>query len=139
MNSYHINSYTTAGGSFGNLACTVGLFWDAFYPTLKHKEEDCFCEIEEQYSSLEVTPLLSTRQIWEVYSSDEESDFEYEPPPLRSSRWVLEGSEPEEVELTPYMDAHFVWDAPDLKDGGEWCDAHLKKIRTITQSWHGMM
>jgi hypothetical protein len=47
---------------------------DAFAPTLKHKDEDCFCENEED-SSLAAMPLLSTRQRWEEDSSDEESDF----------------------------------------------------------------
>jgi hypothetical protein len=55
---------------------------------------------------------------------------------LRSSRGVLEGLDLEEVELTPNMDAPFEREAPDLKDGGEWCDAHLNKIRTINQGWH---
>jgi hypothetical protein len=35
------------------------------------------------------------------------------------------------------MDAPFEWEAPNLKDGGEWCGACLNKLRTITRGWHG--
>jgi hypothetical protein len=34
------------------------------------------------------------------------------------------------------MDVPFEWDAPDLQDGGEWCEARLDKLRTITEGWH---
>jgi hypothetical protein len=40
------------------------------------------------------------------------------------------------VELPPNMDAPFEWEAPDLKDEGEWCDAHFNKLRDITHGWH---
>jgi hypothetical protein len=109
---------------------------DAFAPTLTQKEEDYFCENEEEDSSLIGMPLLSTRQRWEEDSSDEESDFEDELPPLRSSRGFLVDLDLEEVELPPNMDAPFEWEAPDLKDGGEWREARLNKLRTITQSWY---
>jgi hypothetical protein len=33
------------------------------------------------------------------------------------------------------MDATFEWDAPDLQDGGEWFEARLDKLRTITEGW----
>jgi hypothetical protein len=74
--------------------------------------------------------------MWEEDYSDEESDFEDEPPPLRSSRGFLEGLDLEEGELPPNMDAPFEWEAPDLKYGGEWCEENLNKLRTITQGWH---
>jgi hypothetical protein len=34
------------------------------------------------------------------------------------------------------MDAPFEWDAPGLKEGGDWCEAQLEKLRTITEGWH---
>jgi hypothetical protein len=34
------------------------------------------------------------------------------------------------------MDAPFEWDAPDLQDGGEWCEARREKLRTITEGFH---
>jgi hypothetical protein len=34
------------------------------------------------------------------------------------------------------MDAPFEWKAPDLRDGGEWCEARLDKIMTIAEGWH---
>jgi hypothetical protein len=34
------------------------------------------------------------------------------------------------------MDAPFEWDAPDLQEGGEWFEARLDKLRTITEGWH---
>jgi hypothetical protein len=34
------------------------------------------------------------------------------------------------------MDAPFEWKAPDLRDGGEWCEARLDKLRTITEGWY---
>jgi hypothetical protein len=33
------------------------------------------------------------------------------------------------------MDAPFEWDAPDLQEGGEWFEARLDKLRTITEGW----
>jgi hypothetical protein len=33
------------------------------------------------------------------------------------------------------MDAPFQWDAPDLQEGGEWFEARLDKLRTITEGW----
>jgi hypothetical protein len=78
-------------------------FWSvlggAFAPKLTHKEEDCFCENGEEDSSLIGVPHLPTIHRWEEYYSDDEPDFEDEPPALRSSRGVLEGLELEEVEL----------------------------------------
>jgi hypothetical protein len=35
----------------------------------------------------------------------------------------------------PTTEAPFEWDAPDLQEGGEWCEARLKKLRTITEGW----
>jgi hypothetical protein len=34
------------------------------------------------------------------------------------------------------VDAPFEWEAPDLKEGEEWCEARLDKRRTITEGWH---
>jgi hypothetical protein len=34
------------------------------------------------------------------------------------------------------MDAPFEWEAPDLRERGEWCESRLDKIRTITEGWH---
>jgi hypothetical protein len=34
------------------------------------------------------------------------------------------------------MDAPFEWEAPDLQEGGKWCEARLNKLRTITEGWH---
>jgi hypothetical protein len=34
------------------------------------------------------------------------------------------------------MYAPFKWEADDLVDGGEWCEAQLDIIRTITEGWH---
>jgi hypothetical protein len=34
------------------------------------------------------------------------------------------------------MDAHFASEAPDLIEGGEWYEALLHKIRTISQGWY---
>jgi hypothetical protein len=34
------------------------------------------------------------------------------------------------------MDAPFEWESPDLKEVGEWCEARLDKIITITEGWH---
>jgi hypothetical protein len=34
------------------------------------------------------------------------------------------------------MDAPFERKAPDLKEGGEWREAGLDKLRTITEGWH---
>jgi hypothetical protein len=103
-------------------------FWsvlgDVFAPTLTHKEEPGFGENREEDTSIAGMPPFSTRPIWEEDSSDEESECEDEHPL------------PEEVELPPNMDAHFDWKAPDLIDGGEWCDAWLDKLRTITEGWH---
>jgi hypothetical protein len=109
---------------------------DAFAPTLTHKGEYGYGENEEEDSSLIGIPLLSTGQRWEEDSSDEESGFEDEPPLLRNSRGFLEGLDLEEVELPPDMDAPFEWEAPDRKDGGEWREARLDKIRTIIRGWH---
>jgi hypothetical protein len=46
---------------------------------------------------------------WEENSSDEESEDEVDHP------------FPGKLELPPNMDAPFEWEAPDLKEGGEWC------------------
>jgi hypothetical protein len=35
------------------------------------------------------------------------------------------------------MDVPFEWEAPDLIEGGYWREAHLHKVRTISQGWHG--
>jgi hypothetical protein len=40
------------------------------------------------------------------------------------------------MELPPKMDAHFKCQAPDLIDGGEWYEARLYKLRTITEGLH---
>jgi hypothetical protein len=74
--------------------------------------------------------LLPTIKRWEEDSSDEKVE---DTPPLRSSQGVLEGLDLEEVELTPNMDASFEWEATHIEDGGEWRDARLTKLRTITQ------
>jgi hypothetical protein len=86
------------------------------YPKLKHNEE-----YDASYTSI---PPLSTRPPWEEDSSDEESEDEVEHP------------FPGELGLTPNMDASFEWEAPDLQEGGEWCEAWLDKIRTITERWY---
>jgi hypothetical protein len=35
------------------------------------------------------------------------------------------------------MDAPFEWEAPYLKEGGEWCEARLDNLINITEGWHG--
>jgi hypothetical protein len=69
-------------------------------------------------------PPLSPIPIWEEDSSDEKSECEDEHPL------------PEEVELPPNIDAPFELKAPDHRYGGEWCEARLNKLRTITEGWH---
>jgi hypothetical protein len=34
------------------------------------------------------------------------------------------------------MDYPFEWEAPDLKEAGEWCEARLNKLRKITEGWN---
>jgi hypothetical protein len=34
------------------------------------------------------------------------------------------------------MDAPFEWEAPDLKEGEEWCEARLDKFKPINEGWH---
>jgi hypothetical protein len=34
------------------------------------------------------------------------------------------------------MDVPFEWEAPDLKEGVEWCEARLDKLITINEVWH---
>jgi hypothetical protein len=34
------------------------------------------------------------------------------------------------------MDAPFEWDTTDMQEGGEWCEARLDKLKTITKGWH---
>jgi hypothetical protein len=103
-------------------------FWsvlgDAFSPTLTHKEEPNLGGNREEDTILAGVPPLLPRPIWEEYSSDEESEGEDEHPL------------PEEVELPPNMDAPFEWNASDLRDGVEWCEARLDKLRTIIEGWH---
>jgi hypothetical protein len=36
----------------------------------------------------------------------------------------------------PNMEATFDWEAPDLQEGGKWCEARLDKLRTITEGCH---
>jgi hypothetical protein len=33
------------------------------------------------------------------------------------------------------MNTPFEWDAPDLQEGGEWFEARLETLRTITEGW----
>jgi hypothetical protein len=78
---------------------------------LTHKEEDCFCDNEEEDSSLIGMPLLSTRQRSEEDSSDEESDSEDEPPPLKELTRDSGRFGPRRSGTPPNMDATFEWDA----------------------------
>jgi hypothetical protein len=96
----------------------------AFAPTLTHKEEPGLGENREEETSIAGVPPLSSIPIWEEDCSDEKSESEDEHPL------------PEEVELPPNIDAPFESKAPDLRDGGEWCEARLDKIRTVTSVWH---
>jgi hypothetical protein len=66
-------------------------------------------------------PPLSPRPPWEEDSSDDESEGEFDYP---SS---------EHLELPPNTDAPFEWDAPDLQEVGEWFEACLDKLSTITE------
>jgi hypothetical protein len=85
-------------------------------PKFEHNEED-----DDMYTSI---PPLSPIPPWEEYYSDEESEDEVDRP------------FPGELELPPNMDAPFEWEAPDLKEGGEWCEARIDKLRAITEGWH---
>jgi hypothetical protein len=78
----------------------------------------------EEDASFTSIPTLSPIPLWEEDSSYEESEGEVDQPLS------------EELELPPNMDARFEWEAPDLIEGGEWCEARLDKLRTITEGWH---
>jgi hypothetical protein len=97
---------------------------DAFAPTLIHPENPKLKHNEEDDASYTSIPSLSPRPSWEEDSSDEESEDEVERP------------FPEELELPPNMDLHFEWEAPDRKEGGEWCESRMDKLRTITDGLH---
>jgi hypothetical protein len=90
---------------------------DAF---ASHKEEPGLGENRREETSLAGMSPLSPIPIWEENSSDEKSEGEDE------------HSIPEEVELPQNIDAPFESKAPDLRDGGEWCEARLDNLRTIT-------
>jgi hypothetical protein len=97
---------------------------DAFSPTLIHQENPKLEHNEEDDDIYTSIPPLSTRPPWEEDSSDEESEDEVDHP------------FPGQLELHPNMDVPFEWEAPDLKEIGEWCEARLDKLRTITEGWH---
>jgi hypothetical protein len=102
-------------------------FWSvmgyAFAPTLLHPESKM--EPNDEYDGISIVPPpLSSRPPWEEDSSDDKSEGEFDYP---SS---------EHLELPPNMDASFEWDAPDIKEVGEWFEARLEKLRTITEGWH---
>jgi hypothetical protein len=101
-------------------------FWsvvgDAFSPTLIHPKLEL--ETNDDHDCVSIgPPPLSTRPPLEEDSSDDESD----------SECVYPSSE--HLELPPNMDAPFEWDVPDLQVGGEWFEARLDKLRTITDVW----
>jgi hypothetical protein len=52
---------------------------DLFAPTLIHKEEPGFGENKEEDTSITGMSTISTIQIWEEDSSDEESGYDDEP------------------------------------------------------------
>jgi hypothetical protein len=96
---------------------------DAFAPTLIHPESKM--EPNDKDDDISIgPPPLSPRPPWKEDSSDDKSEGEFDYP---SS---------EHLELPPNMDAPFEWDAPDLQEGGEWCEARLDRLRTITEVWH---
>jgi hypothetical protein len=88
-------------------------FWsvlgDAFTPTLIHQENPKLEHTEEDDAIYTSIPPLSPIPPLEEDSSYEESDDEVD-------------------HIFP-----FEWEAPDLKEGGEWCEARLNKLRTITE------
>jgi hypothetical protein len=102
-------------------------FWsvlgDTFAPTLIHQQPKVKPN-EEDDGIYTGPPHLSPRPPWEEDSSDDKSEGEVDYP------------SPEQLELPPNMDAPFEWYALDLQEGGEWCEARLDKLRTITEGWH---
>jgi hypothetical protein len=97
---------------------------DAFSPILIHPENPKLKHNEEDDASYTSIPPLSPRPPWKEDSSDEESEDEVEHPL------------PEELELPPNMDAPVECEAPDLKEGGKWCEARLDKLRKIIEGCH---
>jgi hypothetical protein len=95
---------------------------DTFSPTLIHPKLKL--ETNDDHDFLYIgPPPLSPRPPWEENSSDDESDSEF----------VYPSSE--HLEIPPNMDASFEWDASDMQEGGEWCEARLDKLRTTTEGW----
>jgi hypothetical protein len=103
-------------------------FWsvlgDALTPALIHAENPKLEQNEEDDTIYTNIPPLSHITPWEDHSSDEESEDE------------VYHLFPGQLELPPNMDAPFEWEAPGLKEGGDWCEEPLDKVRTITEGWH---
>jgi hypothetical protein len=97
---------------------------DVFAPTFIHPENPKLEPTEEDDGIYTSIPPLSPRPPWKEEYSEEEQYDEVDHP------------SPGQLELPPNMDTPFEWEAPDLQEGGEWCEARFDKLRTITEGWH---